>query len=179
MSDPVQLRVYRFGSDAVQLGAIVGVLERSQLRIGSPVLDALFIGRDLGGRLAALDLSTGRGDGTAAAMLDFRLAAERRAALTERTLAAHPRGVPREVIEAVGETLGAGTALIAALIAGPADALDEAAERSGGRIVHDEPTAARTLAEAAPRLLATCTTPTGVRTSWTPDTRGRTIKPTQ
>jgi len=162
MSGAVRLRVYRFGPDAALLGGVAGAIERSQLGIGSAVLDAVFVGRETtSGRLEALDLSTATADGSVASLLDFRLAAERRAELTERTFAAHARAVPRELIDGIAAGLRAGEALVAALVAGVGDALDEAARRSGGRLTCDEPTSARTLEDAGALVLAACTPPSG------------------
>ena len=65
------------------------------------------------GRLAAVDLASGGAGGTFASMLDFRLDAEPAPAITERTLAEHPGGVPRPLIEAIAATLEDGAAIFA------------------------------------------------------------------
>jgi hypothetical protein len=79
MSSLTRLRVYRFEPGAVFEGGLLGALERIKLS----------------GELAAVDLTSGGDDGTFATMLDFRLDAGRRRAVTERTLAEHRGGVPR------------------------------------------------------------------------------------
>ena len=91
-------------------------------------------------------------------LLDFRLDPGRRDAITERTLAEHKGGVPREVIEAVGDALQSGGAVFAILYAGPpAAVLDEAVQRSGGELAADESVDFATLAEAGPQLTSAVT----------------------
>jgi hypothetical protein len=145
-----RLRVYRFPATAAFDGALVGALERLQVDPDANVLDAVFAGKDpVTGALVALDLSTAGGDRTAAAMLDFRLDAGRRAALTQRTLAPHPAAVPRAVLDALEAVLEAGEAVLAVLHTGPVQALEEAVERSGGRQVADRLGSWPTLPDAA------------------------------
>ena len=95
MSRPAHLRVYRFDPGAVFEGGLVGAVERMQLATDTKLLDALFVAQDPeGGGLAAVDLAGGGAGGTFASLLDFRLDARRRHAITERTLAEHRGGVP-------------------------------------------------------------------------------------
>jgi hypothetical protein len=156
MSKPAHLRVYRFDPGAVFEGGLVGAIERMKLGLDTKLLDALFVTDDpASGGLAAVDLASGGGGGTFASMLDFRLDAGRRQAVTERTLAEHRGGVPRPLIEAVAANLEAGAAIFAVLHAGgAATALDEAVSRSHGRLIADDPVDARALADAGPQLLA-------------------------
>jgi hypothetical protein len=155
-SGQAQLRVYRFEPGTVFEGGLVGAVERLQFGSDTKLLDALFVTHDpRSGALAAVDLASGRAGGTFASMLDFRLDADRRDAITKRTLAEHRGGVPRELIEALAGTLEAGVAIFAVLHTGGAPAaLDEAVERAHGRLVADEPVEAQALADAGPQLLA-------------------------
>jgi hypothetical protein len=134
----------------------VGALERMQLGLGTKLLDALFVTHDPeSGGLAAVDLASGGAGGTFASMLDFRLDAGRRQAITERTLAEHRGGVPRTLIEAIAATLEARAAIVAVLHTGAAPTvLDEAVARSQGRLIADDPVDAQALAHAGPQLLA-------------------------
>jgi hypothetical protein len=156
MSGPAKLRVYRFEPDAVFEGGLVGAVERMQLGGDAELLDALFVTRDAStGEVAAVDLASGSAGGTFASMLDFRLDADRRRAITERTLAAHRGGVPRPLIEEIAATLDAGAAIFVVLHTGGAPTvLDDAVRRCGGRPIADEPVDATALAEVGPRLRA-------------------------
>jgi hypothetical protein len=150
------LRVYRFDPGTVFEGGLVGAVERMQLGLDTKLLDALFVTHDPGsGGLAAVDLASGGAGGTFASMLDFRLDAGRRQAITERTLTEHRGGVPRPLIEAVAATLEAGAAIVAVLHTGGAPTvLDEAVARCHGRLIADDPVDAQALANAGPQLLA-------------------------
>jgi hypothetical protein len=156
-----QLRVYRFDPGAVFEGGLVGAIERMQLDHGTELLDALFVGRDAASTgFDAVDLAVGGAGGTFASLLDFRLEPRRRRAITERTLAEHPGGVPRTEIETLGAALEAGGALLAVLSTGGAViALEEAVARCGGRLIADEPVDARALAQVGPRLRAAVGSP--------------------
>lgn len=156
MSRPAHLRVYRFDPGVVFEGGVVGAVERMQLATDTKLLDALFVAQDPeGGGLAAVDLAGGGAGGTFASLLDFRLDARRRHAITERTLAEHRGGVPRTLIEAVAATLEAGTAILAVLHTGDAPTvLDDAVARSRGRLIAEDAVDAQALADAAPQLLA-------------------------
>jgi hypothetical protein len=156
MSGNATLRVYRFLPGTVFEGGLVGAMERMQLGGDAQVLDALFVTRDAeSGALYAIDLATGGAGSTFAALLEFRLDPGRRQALTERTLAEHPGGVPRALIEAIAATLEPGAAFLAVLdTGGTATALEDALARSGGQLIADEPIDARALAQAGSRLRA-------------------------
>jgi hypothetical protein len=156
------LRVYRFEPGAVFEGRLVGALERTKLGGDAKLLDALFVAHDASsGALAAVDLTSGDADGTFASMLDFRLDAGRRRAITERTLAEHHGGVPRPLIEEIAATLEAGAAIFAVLHAGSAPtALDDAVARCHGRLIADHPVDADALAQIGPQLRAAAVAPT-------------------
>jgi hypothetical protein len=151
-----QLRIYRFEPGAVFEGGLVGAVERMQLEGGVSLLDALFVWHDeSSGGFAAVDLASGRAGGTFASMLDFRLDAARRQAITERTLAEHRDGVPRDLIEEIAATLEAGAAIFAVLHTGGAPtALEDAVERCRGRSIAEEPVDATVLAHVAPQVSA-------------------------
>jgi hypothetical protein len=154
MSDERRLCVYRFDPGAVFEGGLIGALERMQLLGDAKLLDALFVARDPeSGALLAVDLASVAGEGSFASLLDFRLDAGRREALTARTLAEHAGGVPRSLIEALGAALAPGGAVLALLHTGSeATALEEAVARAGGRRVTDEPSEASALGEVGPQL---------------------------
>jgi hypothetical protein len=156
MSKPAHVRVYRFDPGGVFEGGLVGAIERMKLGSDTKLLDALFVGYDPeSGGLAAVDLASGGAGGTFAALLDFRLDAGRRQAVTERTLAEHRGGVPRPLIEAIAATLEPGASLVAVLHnGGVPTVLDEAVARSDGRLIANDPVDARALADAGPQLLA-------------------------
>ena len=153
---PPHLRVYRFDPGSVFEGGLVGAIERMNLGLDTKLLDALFVTDDSGsGGLAAVDLASGGAGGTFASMLDFRLDAGRRQAVTERTLAEHRGGVPRPLIEAIAATLEAGAAILAVLhTGGTPTVLDEAVARAHGRLIANHPVDAKLLAHAGPQLLA-------------------------
>lgn len=161
MSEQAHLRVYRFDPGAVFEGGLVGAIERINLGRDTKLLDALFVTQDpVSGGLAAVDLASGGAGGTFASMLDFRLDPGRREAITERTLAEHGGGVPRTLIEAIAATLEAGAAIFAVLHTGGTPAvLDDAVERSHGRLIADDSIGAQTLADAGPELLAAVGSP--------------------
>jgi hypothetical protein len=155
MSEPAHLRVYRFDPGTAFEGGLVGAVERMKLGRDTKLLDALFVTHDPeSGGLAAVDLASGGAGGTFASMLDFRLDAGRRQAITERTLSEHRGGVPRPLIEAIAATLEAGAAILAVLHTGAPTVLDEAVARSHGRLIADDPVDAQALAHAGPQLLA-------------------------
>jgi hypothetical protein len=151
--EPVHLGIYRFDPDAVFEGELLGAIERIQLGDGE-LLDALFVRRDAAsGALEAIDLATGGAGATFASLLDFRLDPVRRQALTERTLAEHPGGVPRAQIEAIGAGLEAGASIFVLLYTGDSGTvLERAVARCGGRRIADEPVNARSLAQVERQL---------------------------
>jgi hypothetical protein len=154
MSELVHLRVYRFDPGAVYEGGLLAAIERIELERGRQLLDALFVRREpASGAVEAVDLSIGGAGATLASLLDFRLDAGRRRALTERTLGEHRGGVPRTLIESVAATLEAGAAILAVLQTGPtATVLEDAVARCGGQRIADEPVDGRALAQVGPRL---------------------------
>lgn len=156
MSRLVQLRVYRFDEGVNFDGGLISAIERLQLGGHGELLDALVVLRDAQtGEIDAVDMATGARGATVAALLDFRLDPRRRRAITERTLAEHTGGVPRAAIEATGDALVPGAAVLAVLHAGdPPDVLEEAVARSGGRAVAAEPVEAGSLAAVAERVTA-------------------------
>jgi hypothetical protein len=156
MSALARLRVYRFEPGAVFEGGLVGAVERMQLSGDAKLLDALFVTHNAAsGALAAVDLATAGTDGTFASMLDFRLDARRRRAITDRTLAEHRGGVPRPLIEEIAATLDADAAMFAVLHTGSAPtALDDAVARCHGRLIAEDSVDARALAQVGSQLRA-------------------------
>jgi hypothetical protein len=163
MSASPQLRVYRFAPGFVFEGGLVGAVERLQLGGDTNLLDALFVIQDpASGGLAAVDLGSGSAGGTFASLLDFRLDAGRRAAITERTLAEHRGGVPRALIEALAATLEAGAAILAVLHTGSTPTvLDDSVARAHGRLLAADPVDARALGDVATQLLTAVGSPAG------------------
>src|SRR3954469_5584242 len=82
MSDePVQLLVYRFGTDAVFHGQLSGALERMETGDALRVLDVVVVGLErTTGEVFAVALRGGGAGGLTAALLEFRLHAPRRGA---------------------------------------------------------------------------------------------------
>ena len=156
MSALARLRAYRFEPGTVFEGGLVGAVERMQISGDAKLLDALFVTHDASsGALAAVDLAAAGTDGTFASMLDFRLDASRRRAITERTLAEHRGSVPRTLIEEIAATLDADAAIFAVLHTGSAPtALDDAVARCHGRLIADHSVDARALAQVASQLRA-------------------------
>jgi hypothetical protein len=161
MSMSARLRVYHFEPGAVFEGGLVGAVERMQLTGEAKLLDALFVSQDeASGALAAVDLAAAGTDGTFATMLDFRLDAGRRRAITDRTLAEHPGGVPRPLIEEIAATLDAGAAMFAVLHTGSAPTtLDDAVARCRGRLVAEQAVDAGALAHVDSELRAAASRP--------------------
>src|SRR5688572_14831326 len=95
--DSPSLRVYRFDGGASFAGELVRVLEDGEVATDGGLLDALFVAR-ADGAFHAIDLATGRADGTIATLLDFRLDPGSRPAATQRTLTPHAGGVSAEVV---------------------------------------------------------------------------------
>jgi len=133
-----QLRTYRFPAGTRFEGGVVGAMERMELDTGS-LLDALFVLRDLEtGELDAVDRATGLAGGSIAAMLDFRLDPNRRRNVTRRTRLPHSGAVPVHMIDAIGAALGPGEAVLELLVTRWPSELEQAVERSGGRLVAAE-----------------------------------------
>ena len=149
------LVVARFPPGARLEGALAGAIERMEATGEPRLLDALFLGRDAGsGELYALDLATALAHGTIVGLLEFRLDADARRRLSERTLQGRDGGVPAAVLRAMGDRLAAGEAVMAALVEGgePRD-LTDAVVRSGGAVVRREPVEGARLADLTERLL--------------------------
>ena len=154
MSATAHLRVYRFPAGTTFDGGLIGAVERARLVGAGSVLDALFVGREPDGSVVAVDLATGLRDGTFLALLDFRLDASRRRAITRRTLAGRPGGVDPALVETAAASLEAGEALLAVLAPEAAHPLAEAAGRAGGRLVEDREIAGSALADVSSLLPA-------------------------
>jgi hypothetical protein len=161
MTEPAHLRVYRFDPGFRFEGGLAGAVERLELAGETTLLDALFVTRDPeSGEVAAVDRAIAGAGGTFASMLDFRLDAGRRRAITERTLAEHRGGVPGPLIESVAATVEAGAAILAVLHTGGAPTvLDDAVARGRGRLIAEDPVDARSFAQAGPQLLAAVGSP--------------------
>jgi hypothetical protein len=143
-----RLKVYRFGPDALLTGELVGAVERLDVTGEARVEDALCVARSRGnGELAAIDLALARAGAGLSDLLDFRLAPDRRRALTARALTPREHGVEPSIVRAIGDTLEPGTAVVAFLLSGTTPLLDDAVARCDGWIVADEPTPATALAE--------------------------------
>jgi hypothetical protein len=146
-----QLLLYGFGPQADFEGRLVGALERLESGGALRILDVLFVRRDaVSGDIDAIDL---HGDGAggvvgAAAQLP---PGRRRAPSRDRARAARRhRGRARARRRA-----GAGSALAAVLVDHVwSDALDDAASRSGGRLLAGNFVDATSLSELGPELLA-------------------------
>jgi len=112
-----RLLILAFGPDARPEGELAGALERMALRDRAVLRDALCVMREpTDGTLHAIDLTLARRGGGVADLVDFRLAPDRREALTARTLTARPGGVAPGVIRAIGEELPPGAAVVAVLL---------------------------------------------------------------
>jgi hypothetical protein len=159
-----QLSVYRFDQGLAFDGGLVGAVERLELGGDTRLLDALFVARDPeGGEVAAIDLASAGAGGSFASLLDFRLDAGRRRAITERTLAEHRGGVPGSLIESIAVTLEPGAALVAILHSGAAPTVfHDAVARAGGRQIVDDAVDARALADLGPHLVAAGPTDQGI-----------------
>lgn len=155
MTTAARLHVYAFGSTGPLAGEIVGAMERAEPEAGAGLLDALWVSRDpASGELQAIDLATGRADGTPIALLDFRLDPGSRARITRRTLADHRGGVPRPVVEDLGTELAPGAARLLVLVVDEMpEPLADAVARCGGRRVAAEDVRAATLGDVPSELL--------------------------
>ena len=146
-----QLLVYRFGADAGFEGQLVGALERIEAGGSKRVLDVLFVGRDDDGELFAIDVPGGRAGGLVVPMVGFRLDVEERRRRTKRAL----RSTSAELINAVGEALTPGDAIIAVLMRdAPTGDLDDAVRRTGGQELVNNDVTATALSELAPVIVA-------------------------
>jgi hypothetical protein len=153
-AEPVQLLAYRFSAGAAFRGQLAGALERMEAGGALRVLDVLLVGADAAsGETFAVALHGGRAGGLTAALLDFRLGADGRAAATRRALAR--AGGQAALIEALAAELAPGEALAAVLIGHAwARELAGAVERTGGRELANALVAPATLLELRDELLA-------------------------
>src|SRR6478609_8718013 len=137
--------LYGFGPQADFEGRLVGALERLESGGALRILDVLFVRRDAeSGDLDAIDLHGDGAGGVVAPLLNFRLDEGERRRATERTLRANA-----EIVRDLG------AALAAVLVDHVwSDALDDAASRSGGRLLAGDLVAATALSELGPDLLA-------------------------
>ena len=157
MSSPAayRLRAYRFPAGTDFEGHLVGALERMLLVGGGDLHDALFVMRDLdAGEPVAVDLKTASAGGSLVSALDFRLDERRRRAITNDTLVPGAGRVDRAVVEEVAAALEPGGAFLAVVAAdGPSREIEDAASRTGGRLVADEPAGAGRIADLEPGAL--------------------------
>jgi hypothetical protein len=146
-----QLLLYGFGPQADFEGRLVGALERLESGGALRILDVLFVRRHAeSGELDAIDLHGKGAGGVVAPLLNFRLDEGERRRATERTLRADA-----DVVRDLGAVLEPGGALAAVLVDHVwSDALDDAASRSGGRLLAGDFVAATALSELGPELLA-------------------------
>jgi hypothetical protein len=146
-----QLLLYCFGPQADFEGRLVGALERLESGGALRILDVLFVRRDAeSGDIAAIDLHGDGAGGVVAPLLNFRMDEGERRQATERAL----RG-EANVVRQLGTALEPGAALAAVLVDHVwSDALDDAASRSGGRLLAGDFVAATALSELGPELLA-------------------------
>ena len=146
-----QLLLYGFGPQADFEGRLVGALERLESGGALRILDVLFVRRDAdSGDLDAIDLHGDGAGGVVAPLLNFRLDEGERRRATERALRTEA-----QVVRALGATLEPGAALAAVLVDHVwSDVLDDAASRSGGRLLAGDFVGATALSELGPELLA-------------------------
>lgn len=174
MSTPAaqsRLLILAFDPGARPEGEVAGALERMALRDRAVLRDALCVARDPhDGTLQAIDLALARRGGGLADLVDFRLAPDRRQALTAHTLTARPGGVAPGVVRAIGDALEPGAAVVAVLLAAGADAAEllEAAARCGGRPIADERLGDHDLAGLGERLVGLAAPPAQSTTRGSP-----------
>ena len=145
------LLVYRFGTDAAFEGHLVGALERVEINDSEQVLDILFIARDSGGELFAVEAHGRRAGGMVASLLGFRLDVQERRRLTRRAL----RGARADLIAVVQPAVLPGDGLAAILVGSAfAGAFEDAVARTGGRTLVSTGVAADSLSELAPAIAA-------------------------
>jgi hypothetical protein len=146
-----QLILYRFGPDAAFEGRLVGAMERLQSGGALRVLDVLFVRRSPeSGDLEALVVRGGAGGVSVAPVLDFRLDEGARRRATEKAVDAHP-----ELVRELGATLEPGGAVAAVLVDHVwSEALDDAADRTGGSLLASDFVDATELRELRAELLA-------------------------
>jgi hypothetical protein len=120
-------------------GRLAGALERAELGGAIRLRHVIFLGRDdESGELVMLEEHEGLSH-LVTTLADFRLQAQRRRALTQRTLAQSPHA---DLLRRVGGTLTPGAALIVLVVEHAwLASLADAVRRSGGRPVADALTA--------------------------------------
>jgi hypothetical protein len=146
-----QLIFYRFAADAEFQGRLVGALERLESGGALRILDLLFVRRaPESGDIEAIDMHGGSGGALVAPLLDFRLDEGARRRATERAVRAHA-----ELVHQLGDSLAPGGAVAAVLVDHVwSDALDDAAERTGGTLLANDFVEAGELRELRAELLA-------------------------
>jgi hypothetical protein len=153
---PVQLLLYEFGPEARFDGQLGGVLERFESAGALRILEAMFIQRDEGtNELEIIELRGIGAGGLISPVLDLRLDPVVRRRATQQALAASTSGIPRETLLELGSTLVPGAAVAALLIEHHwVEALDDAVEGTGGRLLVSEFVDAECLSELAHEVLA-------------------------
>jgi hypothetical protein len=126
MSPNVQLLAYRFGAGTTFDGQVVGALERLEVGGAVRVLDVLVVGRDdASGELFGIATHGAPTGGSLARLLTFRLDAAERSRAT--------RGVPADLLAALGDHLAAGEVIMAILVGQEwARTLESSVARLGG-----------------------------------------------
>jgi hypothetical protein len=153
-----QLLLYGFGPQANFEGQLVGALERLESGGALRILDVLFVRRDAeSGDIDAIDLHGAGVGGVVAPLLNFRLDEGERRRATERALRADA-----DVVRDIGAALEPGAALAAVLVDHVwSSALDDAASRTGGTLLHSDFVDAAALGELGAELLAAAGRPAG------------------
>jgi hypothetical protein len=151
MSAPVQLLVYRFGSEAGFEGRLVSALERIEAGGALRVLDVLFVGSDpASGEIFAIELNGRGAGGITGPLIGFRMDVSERRRITRRAHA----GESADMIATLGETLERGAALAAVLVGHEwARTLEDAVTRTGGIEVANAFVEAESLTRLGPELL--------------------------
>jgi hypothetical protein len=153
-----QLLLYGFGPQADFEGRLVGALERLESGGALRILDVLFVRRDAeSGDIDAIDLHGHGAGGVVGPLLSFRLDEGERRRATERALRADA-----DVVRELGAALEPGAALAAVLVDHVwSSALDDAASRTGGTLLHSDFVDATALGELGAELLAAAGRPAG------------------
>lgn len=130
---PAQLIVYAFGPDARFEGLLVGALERLESGGALRIIDVLIVRRDPdGGELSAFEQRGDGAAGIAGPLVSFRLDPAERARATRRAL----DGVAGDALREMGQQVEPGSTLAAIFVSHVwADALADAAQRTGGTLV--------------------------------------------
>jgi hypothetical protein len=149
---PAQLLVYRFPTQGFE-GHLVGALERMEAGGTLRILDVLFVGADPAtGEVFAIDLHGSGAGGMVAPLVSFRLDVGERRRATRRVMARDHAAA--ELIQALGETLAPGDALVAVLVGHEwAHVLGDAVERTGGTALANTFVESASLNELAADLL--------------------------